>query len=167
MVQAVTVLRPYLSWCDLTKVCPPPASSPSLHPSPTFHLLHIHRGNRTTNGPPVVWAFNSTLNGVWQPVTSAGTFRATFAFNPSDIIAWGNISHLDVSNTLYFNVHTTKWPGGEIRGQFSYLDLKKKSKALKRSAEGEAACFPSHASVEVEGKGATRMDQLQYGDKAG
>jgi hypothetical protein len=29
-------------------------------------MAHIHNGSKAINGPPVVWGFNSTLNGNWQ-----------------------------------------------------------------------------------------------------
>ena len=100
----------------------------SIHPMQLSTLqIFLCRGNRTTNGPPVVWAFNSTLNGAWQPVTSAGTFRAIFTYNPSAIAGGGG---LNLNNAFYFNVHTTKWPDGEIRGQFSHM--KQKGKAGKQ-----------------------------------
>ena len=59
--------------------------------------IHIHRGNSTTNGPVVV-------------VLPASNFVQYASDNDS---LYYDLFYGD----LYVNVHTTAFPGGEIRGQ--------------------------------------------------
>lgn len=68
---------------------------------------HLHVGPEGKNGPVIAWTFNATYGPI------SGSIKATFAFNPSV----NNISTLLAAGQVYFNVHTTAYPAGEIRGQ--------------------------------------------------
>ena len=72
-------------------------------------MAHLHSGAVGKNGPPIAWAFN----GTYGPIS--GSFRAPFTFNPS----LNNISSLLSAGLVYFNIHTTANPGGELRGQMA------------------------------------------------
>jgi hypothetical protein len=86
-------------------------------------MAHIHLAPADKNGPPVVWLYPGT--GM-APMEKAGRF--------SGILAKGKITEKDLigplegkpisalidaikSGDTYVNVHTTKYPDGEIRGQ--------------------------------------------------
>ena len=66
------------------------------------NVAHIHRGPVGTNAPILVH-YTQSAPGVWTPVAGA-------TLTPEQIDALRN-------GELYFNVHTTAFPGGEIRGQ--------------------------------------------------
>jgi hypothetical protein len=70
-------------------------------------MAHLHAGAVGKNGPPIAWAFNATYGPI------SGSIKAAFTFNPSV----NNISALLAAGNVYFNVHTTAYPTGEIRGQ--------------------------------------------------
>ena len=76
-------------------------------------MAHLHAGAVGKNGPPIVWAFNGTHGPV------SGSIKATFTFNPS----LNNVSALLAAGLIYFNIHTTAYPAGEIRGQLSSKTL--------------------------------------------
>lgn len=67
---------------------------------------HIHLGDEGKNGAPVVFPFPDR-----KPVPPfSGEFKFTFTFNASDL-------DMDTLNSggYYFNVHTKKYPDGEVR----------------------------------------------------
>ncbi len=67
----------------------------------TYTVSHIHEGAPTTNGPVrhgFTFGANNTQRGTWTSIPST----------QADILLAGN---------MYFNVHSTIAPGGEIRGQ--------------------------------------------------
>ena len=70
----------------------------------TFRFWHIHTGAAGSNGPVLV-DFGASFTGTDVPYTAAGT-NAT---EVSQIIA-NPAGH-------YFNVHTTTFPPGAVRGQ--------------------------------------------------
>ncbi len=69
---------------------------------------HIHIGAAGTNGP-VLFPFTTTsVAGM-----TSGTFSQTFTLTAQ------NVS--DLQNGLYYvNIHTSTYPGGEIRGQLGF-----------------------------------------------
>ena len=77
-------------------------------------MAHLHMGTPATvpagqNGPILVWAFNSTYGPI------SGSLRSSFMFNPS----LNNVSSLLAAGQVYFNIHTTASPSGELRGQLA------------------------------------------------
>ena len=70
-------------------------------------MAHLHLGAMGKNGPVIAWAFNATYGPI------SGSVKALFSFNPSV----NNVSGLLAAGLVYFNVHTTSHPAGELRGQ--------------------------------------------------
>jgi hypothetical protein len=64
-------------------------------------LAHIHQGDAETNGPIVV-DFNEPVNGLHGCVPADAALIKDIRKHPAD---------------YYVNVHTTMFPGGEVRGQ--------------------------------------------------
>jgi hypothetical protein len=64
-------------------------------------LAHIHQGDAATNGPVVV-DFMEPVNGLNGCVRADAALIKEIRTHPAD---------------YYVNVHTTMFPGGEIRGQ--------------------------------------------------
>ena len=64
-------------------------------------LAHIHQGNAETNGPVVV-DFNEPVNGLNGCVPADAALIKDIRKHPAD---------------FYVKVHTTTFPGGEVRGQ--------------------------------------------------
>ena len=64
-------------------------------------LAHIHQGDAETNGPVVV-DFNEPVNGLHGCVPADAALIKDIRKHPAD---------------YYVNVHTTTFPGGEVRGQ--------------------------------------------------
>ena len=67
----------------------------------TVILAHIHQGGAGTNGPVVV-DFNEPVNGLSGCVSADAALIKEIRSHPAD---------------FYVNVHTTMFPGGEVRGQ--------------------------------------------------
>ncbi|HEV8663517.1 MAG TPA: CHRD domain-containing protein [Candidatus Methylomirabilis sp.] len=90
---------------------------------------HIHLGQRSVNGGISVWlcqtAFNVDPTGLApacpQSGTVEGSFTAANVIGPAGQgIATGEFAELIRAmraGVTYANVHSTKFPGGEIRGQ--------------------------------------------------
>ena len=81
---------------------------------------HIHTGASGANGPVRVTFFPNNLHPQRLSVTEK-TILADGTFTSSDV---SGISYADLlaairNGTAYVNVHTTTFPGGEIRGQLS------------------------------------------------
>ena len=80
---------------------------------------HIHTGAQGVNGPVRVTFFNvpqaSPLSVTDKTILAEGTFTAS---NVSGI-GFGDLLAAIRNGTAYVNVHTTTFPGGEIRGQLS------------------------------------------------
>ncbi|HVR72410.1 MAG TPA: CHRD domain-containing protein [Vicinamibacteria bacterium] len=77
---------------------------------------HIHTGATGVNGPVRVTFFSnsaSPLSVTEKTILNEGTFTA------SDVsgISFADLLAAIRAGTAYVNVHTTQFPGGEIRGQ--------------------------------------------------
>jgi CHRD domain len=79
---------------------------------------HIHTGANGVNGPVRVTFFNDQTNRV---STSDKTILADGTFTAADVsgISFADLLAAIRNGTAYVNVHTTQFPGGEIRGQLS------------------------------------------------
>jgi hypothetical protein len=70
-------------------------------------MAHLHAGAVGSNGSVVAWAFNATYGPI------SGSIKASFTFNPS----LNNVSALLPAGQIYFNIHTSAYSAGELRGQ--------------------------------------------------
>jgi hypothetical protein len=86
---------------------------------------HIHCGAAGVNGPVVAFLYGFELiPGRTQGVLSEGTLSAAHVIpRPDSPACPGGVANFDDllakmrSGDTYTNVHTTQFPGGEIRGQ--------------------------------------------------
>lgn len=83
------------------------------------NMAHIHLANSTSEGPVAVTAYNFLLDG--KPSYISGLFQGSYTFDPSV----GDVGTLMAAGNTYFNVHTKRYPAGEIRGQFRPAKLNK------------------------------------------
>jgi LysM repeat protein len=74
---------------------------------------HLHAGVAGKNGPVLAWAFNATYGPI------SGSIKASFTFNPSV----NNVSSLLAAGLVYFDIHTTVHPAGELRGQLAPMTV--------------------------------------------
>jgi hypothetical protein len=85
-------------------------------------MAHIHLGPAGANGPVVVWLRPSApppqlIPGPYNGIYAQGTFTAANLVGPlAGQPLSALIAHMQAGNT-YVNVHTSQYPGGEIRGQ--------------------------------------------------
>jgi hypothetical protein len=96
---------------------------------------HIHFGQRSVNGGISIFLCSNLGNGPAgtpacpaPPATVSGTADATDVIGPTGQgIAPGEFDEILAAiraGTAYANVHSTMWPGGEIRGQLNDPDGK-------------------------------------------
>lgn len=87
---------------------------------------HIHVGPAGENGPPVVFLFDS----MGEPVTvdgllSTGMFTADDLIGPLAGQPLSSLIEAIQNGNTYVNVHTSAFPGGEIRGQLGRVGRRK------------------------------------------
>lgn len=76
---------------------------------------HIHAGDASSSGPIMVFTFGGPVigrvDGVFRYgyITRQGTFSGAFTYD--SVLARMR------AGTAYLNIHTRKFPGGEVRGQ--------------------------------------------------
>ncbi len=76
---------------------------------------HIHAADVTAAGPIMVFTFGGPVigrvDGVFRYgfITRSGTFSGAFSFD--------SVLTRMRAGTAYLNIHTRKFPGGELRGQ--------------------------------------------------
>ena len=92
---------------------------------------HLHFGQKDTTGPIVVFLCTNLGNGPAgtqpcpaPPTTITGTLTAADVTNLANErgISEGEFGEFLAAiraGTVYVNVHSTRWPGGEIRSQLS------------------------------------------------
>jgi len=92
---------------------------------------HIHVGARGVNGgvsvffcggggKPACPTPSGTVTGVITPADIVGP--AAQGINPGEPTAFAELVHAIRAEFAYANLHTTRWPGGEIRGQIKHHD---------------------------------------------
>jgi hypothetical protein len=92
---------------------------------------HIHIGARGTNGgvsvffcggggKPACPPLSGTISGVIVPTDILGP--AAQGVNPGEPTAFAELVRAIRAGFTYANIHTTRWPAGEIRGQINDRD---------------------------------------------
>lgn len=85
-------------------------------------MAHIHMGPAGQNGPVVVWLYPSAPPPLLIPGRTDGTL-AEGVITESNLVGplagktLADLLALLESGGAYVNVHTSQYPGGEIRGQ--------------------------------------------------
>jgi hypothetical protein len=91
---------------------------------------HVHFGQKSVNGGISFFLCTNAGNGpVGTQLCPAAPAEITGTIVPGDVIgplavgiepgAWAEIAAAIRAGIAYANVHTTKWPAGEIRGQLA------------------------------------------------
>lgn len=80
-------------------------------------MAHIHLAPVGVNGKPVAWLYQSSPNGPVEGILAEGVITKENLIN--DLAGQELSSLIDAifEGNTYVNVHTTSFPGGEIRGQ--------------------------------------------------
>jgi hypothetical protein len=92
---------------------------------------HIHVSARAVNGGVAVFFCGPAPNqpcptpsgavkGIWTAADIVGP--AAQGINPGEETAFNELVRAIRAGFAYANVHTTRWPGGEIRGQLEQAD---------------------------------------------
>jgi hypothetical protein len=92
---------------------------------------HIHFGQRSVNGGISVFLCTNLGNGPAGTQACPGPHDGTFSgtFGPADVIGpsaqgitagqWDELMNAIDAGKAYANIHSTTWPGGEIRAQLN------------------------------------------------
>jgi hypothetical protein len=91
-------------------------------------MAHIHLAAAGTNGPVVAWLYPSAppaqpIPGEFNGVLSQGTLTAANLVGPLAGQPLSALIEAMRAGNTYVNVHTSTFPGGEIRGQIAPLDV--------------------------------------------
>ncbi len=85
-------------------------------------MAHIHlRPEDSQNGPIVVWLYPAAppallIPGKTNGILAEGDFTADNFMGPLDGMSFSDLLNDIQAGLTYVNVHTTAYPGGEIRG---------------------------------------------------
>jgi hypothetical protein len=81
-------------------------------------VAHIHDGKYGKNGPPIVSLYTgSKKEGKFSGTLSEGTITAKDLMGELKGKLFSHFMQMIEDGHAYVNVHTDKYPGGEIRGQ--------------------------------------------------
>jgi hypothetical protein len=85
-------------------------------------MAHIHIGAAGQNGPVAVWLYPAApparlISGTVSGFIGQGTITTANFTGPLQGQQFGALVNALNNGTAYVNVHTTQFPGGEIRGQ--------------------------------------------------
>jgi ribosomal protein L35AE/L33A len=85
-------------------------------------MAHIHIGAAGQNGPIAVWLYPPApparlISGTVSGMIGQGTITTANFTGPLQGQPFGALVNAFNNGTAYVNVHTTQFPGGEIRGQ--------------------------------------------------
>jgi hypothetical protein len=86
-------------------------------------MAHIHVGPPGVNGPVVVWLYPESppaqlIPGRFQGVLAEGTITADDLVGQLAGAPLSDLIELLNTSGAYVNIHTSQYPGGEIRGNF-------------------------------------------------
>ena len=85
-------------------------------------MAHIHRAPAGVNGPVVAWLYPPSappalIEGKFNGILAEGEITADNLVGPLAGMSLDDLLSLIQSGEAYVNVHTSQYPGGEIRGQ--------------------------------------------------
>jgi hypothetical protein len=85
-------------------------------------MAHIHLGPAGVNGPVVLWLYPAApppqlIPGRSSGVLATGTATAANLVGPLAAAEMSDLIDAMRAGNAYVNVHTSQYPGGEIRGQ--------------------------------------------------
>jgi hypothetical protein len=85
-------------------------------------MAHIHIAPAGANGPVVVWLYPSgppaqLIPGRSNGILAQGTITAANLVGPLADATLGDLIEAMSTGNAYVNVHTSQFPGGEVRGQ--------------------------------------------------
>lgn len=78
---------------------------------------HIHKGRPGRNGPIVAWLFGPSTGTSQSGVLASGTLQRRDLVGPLQGRSIQALTRLMRTGNAYVNVHTRRYPEGEIRGQ--------------------------------------------------
>ncbi|HHT28089.1 MAG TPA: CHRD domain-containing protein [Firmicutes bacterium] len=78
---------------------------------------HIHKGRKGRNGPIVAWLFGPSTGTSRSGVLASGTLQRRDLVGPLQGRSIQTLVRLLRAGDAYVNVHTRRYPEGEIRGQ--------------------------------------------------
>ena len=87
---------------------------------------HIHSGAAGVNGPIRIGFFGAnTLNPGGPLTVTDKTILAQGSFTAANVtgVSFADLLSQMRNGTAYFNVHTTAFPGGEMRGQIQLVNV--------------------------------------------
>ncbi|MFU8843830.1 MAG: CHRD domain-containing protein [Bacteroidales bacterium] len=84
---------------------------------------HIHLAPAGANGPVTVWLYPDSppaqlIPGPFNGVLAKGIITASDLVGPLVGMPLSDLMDYIISSNAYVNLHTSQFPGGEIRGQF-------------------------------------------------
>jgi hypothetical protein len=85
-------------------------------------MAHIHLGPAGVNGPVVAWLYPAApppelIPGRFNGVLATGTITEADLVGPLEGATFEDLLDAMVAGNTYVNVHTSQFPGGEVRGQ--------------------------------------------------
>jgi hypothetical protein len=85
-------------------------------------MAHIHLAPAGVNGPVVAWLYPgapppSLIPGRFSGVLAEGTITADSLVGPLAGMSLSDLVDAIMAGNTYVNVHTSQYPGGEVRGQ--------------------------------------------------
>ncbi|MDR5694321.1 MAG: CHRD domain-containing protein [Armatimonadota bacterium] len=89
-------------------------------------MAHIHLGRPGQSGPVVVWLYPYAppprlISGVYSGVLATGTITAANLAGPMQGKPLSELLTEIQNGNAYVNVHTSRFPAGEIRGQIQRI----------------------------------------------
>jgi hypothetical protein len=87
-------------------------------------MAHIHLASAGNNGPVVLWLYPQAppaqlISGLFEGMLASGTRTSANLVGPLTGQDLSVLIDAMIAGGTYVNVHTSQYPGGEIRGQIS------------------------------------------------